>query len=271
MKNLLTAIALLCALSVSCQQTIIIPPSKDTTKITIALNVTTVTVPGSIPNVPPPVVIDSGSIPAGYVLSYKNGYNSFVDLVTDQKGEGVISNAVVYAGAGSFNSIVSGAVNSSGSFRSEQQYTGTAQNPTEGIARYKVYFDKAFTDNGHSFQWHPNNNTGSATLALWHINGKFEVVRSLSGSNYYQHNDAANKNSIAAIQEKHWYVMEWQYKFTTATNGYIKLFIDGKLYFSFVGKTSDGGQYVKIGQNIFFAANAPGSAYYDDLEIYKKL
>lgn len=65
--------------------------------------------------------------------------------------------------------------------------------------------------------------------------------------------------------------MRWEIKFSAGSDGYERLYIDGVLYFSVNGQTSDGGgQYLKIGQNLFASPGNNSVMYFDNLNVWKK-
>jgi|SRR5688572_8784741 len=207
---------------------------------------------------PPPVT--------GYVLLYQSGFDKSSDINTNQGPQNSISTSVFKTGPGSFKSQAgTKASEQSSGFRGEMQYT-QSQTPAEGIYEYDVYYEdwRSFAGGGHSVQWHPNSSTGGAVLSLQNYNGSFNVVRSLSGTNYHQ------SGTLMKVESNRWYNMRWENKFSTGSDGYIRLFIDGKLYYNFSGKTSPGGQYFKLGQNRWNTNNINSVVYYDNLTVYKK-
>lgn len=222
----------------------------------------------------PPPPTGGGSVPAGYTLAYQNGYNSSGDLSSNQIGQGGFTSSIKSEGAGSFRSMVNGssASNVSSGWRSEQQY-GSTQTPTEGIVEYDCYFEnwsssKGGNGSGHVIQWHPNSSSGSAVLSLFAYEGKFDVVRSIGGTNSHQ------SGSLMTIASNTWYKLRWEYKFSSGSDGYVRLYINGNLYYSYNGRTTDGGVYLKVGQNRWSwsggAVNTESVIYYDNLKVYRK-
>jgi hypothetical protein len=126
-------------------------------------------------------------------------------------------------------------------------------------------YEKPFTTNGLTTQWHGNASNTSGQLSLWIQNGKFMVMRSVqSGVNIYQ------SGTLKTIEINKWYKMRWEVKFTPGSDGYVRLYIDNVLYYSATGKTSDGtGQYLKIGTNRW-NVNSESIVYFDDLKIWKR-
>ena len=218
-----------------------------------------------------------GGSTAGYTMTYSNGYNSSSDISSNQLGRGGLSTSIYNAGPGSFRSEVrAGDAPISSGWRSEQQYDGSTYNPNEGAVEYDVYYENlngstwsGFDGGGHSVQWHPNTGGGSAIVSLQNYNGKFDVVRDPNGTVYHQ------SGTLMTCQANRWYHMRWEYKWSTGSDGYVRLYIDNQLYYSFTGATADGsGQYLKVGQNRWpYSGNTMTTTsvcYYDNLTIYKK-
>jgi hypothetical protein len=87
----------------------------------------------------------------------------------------------------------------------------------------------------------------------------------LNGTNYHQ------SGTLMTTQPNKWYKMRWEIKWSTGTDGYIRLYIDNVLYYSFTGKTSSGGQYIKVGQNRWNMNSSENTiVFYDNLKIYRK-
>lgn len=217
----------------------------------------------AVPTTPPPT--GGGSYGT---LTFSAGFNSSSEVNTNQGMYNSISTTQKTEGTASFRSEVKGSqASQSSGYRSEMQYNGTAQNPTEGVIEYDVYYEnwRSVSGGGHSIQWHPNSSSGSAVLSLQNYGGRFNVVRSLNGTNYHM------SGTQMTTQPNKWYKMRWEIKWSTGTDGYIRLYIDNALYYSFTGKTSSGGQYLKVGQNRWNMASGQNTiVYYDNLKIYKK-
>lgn len=223
----------------------------------------------TIPPAPPPL---TPPVTSYGTLVYQNGYDNSDDINANQLGRGSISTAQVLSGTGSFRSEVRGSdPQISSGYRSEQEYSTRyypQANPAEGVYEYDVYYEnwKAVSGGGHSIQWHPESSSGGAVLSLQNYGGKFNVVRSLGGTNYHQ-----SASTQITTQPNKWYKMRWEIKWSTGSDGYIRLYIDNALYYSFNGRTSDGGQYLKLGQNRWNMSSSQNTiVYYDNLRIYKK-
>lgn len=200
-------------------------------------------------------------------LTYSNNYDKATDINENQLGRGSISTFAL-TGAGSFRTEVRGSDPSiSSGYRSEQQYDGSQYVPVEGVVEYDVYYENwtAVSGGGHSVQWHPKSSSGSAILSLQNYGGKFNVVRSIGGANYHQ------QGTLLATQPNKWYKMRWEIKWSTGSDGYIRLFIDNNPYYSFSGKTCDGIPYFKLGQNRWSMSSGQNTiVFYDNLKIWKR-
>lgn len=206
--------------------------------------------------------------PADYgTLVYENKYSKASDINSNQLGEGGFATV---DGIGAFKSLVTGKVSESGSYRSEQQFDGSLYNPTEFVLEYDAKYEnwKNFGNNsGHVVQWHPYKDGGSATISIYGYQGQFEIVRNIAGTNYRDNGYVAGKRSIPANV---WMKHRWEIKWGSA--GYVKLFLDDVLYFSFTGVTKVESQnpYFKLGQNRWVVAGGSSVVYYRNLKIWKR-
>jgi len=209
--------------------------------------------------------------PPGGALTFSKNYDSTSEITSNQKPSTnlslFISTTIKKDGAASFKSFTMG-VNTSAGVRCEEQYNQAAANPTEGVIEYDVYYENYTpTDwGGSSIQWHPNNNN-SGTLFLYTTEGKFNVGRSLNGTNFYTGGSSAGGSK--SIVSNTWYHMRWEVKWSSTANGYARLYIDDVLYYSFNGITNDkdGKPYLKLGQNNW-GTSVGTTIYYDNLRIY---
>lgn len=262
------------------KQLIKVPPSK--TEQTIELNLpdsVPFTVSGTTPiGEQPPVENPPPSTDNGKLI-YSNNFGASTVLDKNQLGDGSISKTIFPPGAtGSFKSLVpAGASQISGGWRSEQQYSeNLSPDNTDLIYEYDEMFESLPSNTGGlSVQWHGNYDGTSGIQSLWWNGGKFAVQQNLTGasrgSNIMQQRQA-DGSSLMAIKFGHWYHMRWEIRFSTGSDGYLRLFIDGKLYYEVKGKTTDGkGQYLKVGQNLF--PNSPSSnsvMYIANLNVWQK-
>lgn len=243
-------------------KTVVVLPSKDTTEVTFNVTTTTttsssITVKPTVPTTQPPDV--PPPIP-GYQLTFENDFAQASDLVTDQLGLGSF---VIKDGVGAFKSKVNASTNTSSGWRSEQQYTQTAANPTEGAIEYEVNFETLLTNSGHSFQLHPNTSGESASPGLWHVDGKFDLVNAKRGNTHHP--------TGISVLANHWYKIRFEYKM--GTSGYWRTYLDGTLITngSWIGQVGDNsGSYLKIGQNRW-DVTSESVAYYRNLKVFKKI
>jgi hypothetical protein len=203
-------------------------------------------------------------------LMYSTGYDQLSDIVnsSNQLGQGSISTSVYKVGPGSFKSLVntSPLSNISAGWRAEVQYSQSySPDGADITVEYDVNYEKLFTDNGLTTQWHGNASGTSGQLSLWIQGGQFMVMRSVqTGVNQYQ------SGTLMTVQANKWYHMRWEIRFSSGSDGYVRLYIDNVLYYSATGKTSDGtGQYLKIGTNRW-NISTESILYYDNLKIWKK-
>lgn len=252
----------------------VVPPSKTQQTVVVTLADPIFSVSGTTPLDPPvtqPPVPDPTPVPipvpVGYTQTYANNFDKPSDLSQDQLGSGLILN-------GAFRSIVTvGEDSLSSGFRSEQQWTGDAQNPVEGIVEYDMTIQSLapLAWGGSAIQWHPYYSGASASLFLYHAEGKLQVYTVKKG---YQTNGPAIKFGI----KQH---LRWEFKWSTGTDGYARLFIDGVKTFDYSGITldpKDGGKipYIKLGQNFWTSEANPtvsrhgGVIDYDNFSISKK-
>jgi hypothetical protein len=205
-------------------------------------------------------------------LTYSQPYDVTSSVNTDQGRRNAVSFTTFRTGPGSFKSEVrAGDPSLSGGWRSEMGYTGTTQNPTEGVLEYDVYYQNwtSLDGGGGSIAWNPGTRGASSILSLQNYGGKFDVVRALGSTVTHQ------SGTLMASASNTWYKLRWEFKWSTGSDGYIRLYIDNVLYYSFTGKTADGsGQSLRIGQNRWPSRGntmqVTSVCYYDNLKIYKR-
>ncbi|MBL7743699.1 MAG: heparin lyase I family protein [Chitinophagaceae bacterium] len=204
-------------------------------------------------------------------LVFQTGYDDASAINTNQGPYNTISYTIFKTGPGSFRSEVrQNQPQTSSGYRSEMSYSSL--DPAEGVYEYDVYYEnwKSFEGGGHSIQWHPNSGTGSAVLSLQNYGGKFDVVRSINGNNMHQ------SGTLKTVTPNVWYHMRWEIKWSTGSDGYVRLYMDDVLYYSYTGVTADatGTPYWKVGQNRWFYSGSgiaeTSVVYYDNVKIYKK-
>lgn len=198
-------------------------------------------------------------------LVFARDFDKASDITPGQLAEGSFSTK----DGGCFLSKVTGKVYTSGGYRSEQQFDGSLYNPTEFVLEYEANYEnwKNFgTNSGCVVQWHPHASGGSATISIYGYTGEYEVVRNISGTNYH---DSAYIGGKKQIVPNKWVKHRWEIKW--GNPGYVKLYLDDVLYFSFTGTTKVESQnpYFKLGQNRWFT-NGTTVVYYRKLKIWKK-
>jgi hypothetical protein len=223
-----------------------------------------------------PVLTQSCTVtppPTGYTLTYQNDFNVASDINSNQLGRGSLSTTQSVSGGASFRSEVrAGDAPISSGWRSEQQYEGANQNPTEGAVEYDVFYENwgNFDGGGHSVQWHPNTSGGSAIISLQNYSSTWDVTRDQCTNCAVIH----QSNAPSHLSNR-WYNLRWEFKWSTGSDGYVRLFVDGVQTFNFIGATADGsGQYFKLGQNRWPSGSGnmqtTSVCYYDNLKIYTK-
>jgi len=205
-------------------------------------------------------------------LTFAEGYNSSGSVNTNQGLRNAWSNTIYNAGTGSFKSEVrAGDPMLSGSFRSQMVYSSTSQNPTEGVVEYNVYYQNwsGLDGGGTNISWQPTTSGAGAILSLQNYNGKFDVVRAIGSTVTHQ------SGTLMSVSSNTWYKMRWEFKWSTGTDGYARLYINDALYYSYTGKTADGsGQTLRVGQDRWPNSGntmlTTSICYYDNLNIYTK-
>lgn len=226
-----------------------------------------------LPHPPPPLpdtITNTGGTSGYNTLVYQNAFDKNSDINSNQLGQGSISTSIFKSGTGSFKSVVSaGESQISGGWRSEQQYPESyTPNGQETSTDYDELFE-SLPASGLSVQWHGNVSGTSGETSLWISSGKFMVQRNTCGTAGCPNTNQSG--SLASIQLNRWYHMRWEIKFSSGSDGYERLYIDGVLYFSMTGKTADGGgQYLKVGQNLFPSTPKVTSIMYIDNLIVRK-
>lgn len=119
---------------------------------------------------------------------------------------------------------------------------------------------------GHSWQFHPDNDRGSATLGLWSEGGKFDIHHNPSGGQ-----SGAIMKPIGAtktITPGKWYKQLLHVKWSKGSDGIIEYWIDGVKYIDFKGITSAVGVYWKWGLNRWLMKK-DATCFYRNIKTYK--
>ena len=151
-------------------------------------------------------------------------------------------------------------------------YTSTSQNPTEGVVEYDTYYENwnSLDGGGSTMSWNSNKSGASAIITLQTYEGKFDVVRAIGSSVIHQ------PGSLMGVSSNTWYHLRWEFKWSAGSDGYVRLYINDALYFSYNGQTADGsGQSLRVGQNRWLTGSGSSMkttsvCYYDNLKIYSK-
>ncbi|MEI9808618.1 MAG: heparin lyase I family protein [Bacteroidota bacterium] len=164
---------------------------------------------------------------------------------------------------------------------------------------FSIYFDEPYSSGnwtgsygGHFIQWHPDNGSGSASLALWGSEGEWDLVTNPEGNSNTRH----HHTGTPITRGWHHFVIyvDW-----SSTAGKVKVWIDGSVVFDLVHNThsswygpsgtesggpelldwNEEGRYLKFGINRWGECSTPscpsGSQgpcdiwilYYDNLRI----
>ncbi|MEI9912425.1 MAG: PKD domain-containing protein [Bacteroidota bacterium] len=100
-------------------------------------------------------------------LTYSENYDLSSSVNTNQGIRNSVSFTNYKTGPGSFRSEVRAGDAGSSGMRSEMAYTGSAQNPAEGVLEYDVYYENwnSLDGGGHSIQWSPGTSGAGAILS----------------------------------------------------------------------------------------------------------
>lgn len=135
----------------------------------------------------------------------------------------------------------------SGSIRSEITQPSDPMNQDRWYAFSLYLKDWIDDDNGeHVFQWHPGNDTGTATMSLWTTGGRFTYVTNSGGqvSNEYQ--------DIGPVLSNQWVDFVIHLRWATDSTGILQVWKNGDLVINRSGvKTSSDAPYFKLGINKF--------------------
>lgn len=200
--------------------------------------------------------------PVGYSLIYSNGFDKTADLDPqghEQYGNGYIDNTFFKTGPASFHSLPKDV---SSGIRSEVQFNAGFV-PIEGAVEYDVYYKKMAANNAHSFQFHPGTGGASACPGLWHRSSTLYITFKLPSS-------TPEKVVFKPVLNT-WYNIRHEYKMSTGSDGYWRVYVDGVLRAEYTGRTAyDNSWYLKLGVNMWSQAATNSDVYYDNLKIYKK-
>ena len=234
---------------------------------------------GVIITPPPPVDTTTNPVVRQNLILDKGfeGANPFSGLSTDQANTSTsiqASTKYAHEGTQSFRAEVkqNDPPKSSG-YRAE--LTGFPADQGERWYGWSMYFETPASNGnwtggygGHVVQWHPDNSSGSASLALWGSDGVWDVCVNPTGSGSVSHQSkTAAGGSLEKIQVGKWYDIVMHVKWSAGTDGIIEMWKNGVLYFKQTGKaTTTTGVYFKFGMNRWSMTN-DWVIYYDNLRI----
>jgi hypothetical protein len=136
----------------------------------------------------------------------------------------------------------------SGSMRSEITIENDPFSPERWYGFSLYLKDWADDDAGEDvFQWHPGNDTGSASMALWTNGGRFTYVTNSGGD------DAFNTyTDLGPVLSNQWVDFVVHIKWAGDTTGLLQVWMKGNLVINRSGvKTASDAPYFKLGINKF--------------------
>jgi polysaccharide lyase-like protein len=258
------------------QKTIIVPASSTPTTVTvdIADPILQVTQQGGTPIVVEPPMVNpptSGPVPADKKIVWQPDLTKpFNPQVDGQFRAGQFTNARIVDKDGAKALRLAVGVNDAGT---SNGYRDEAQSFIADNGDMWYEFEQNFEtlptsagNNGHSWQFHPDNNKGSATLSLWSEQGKFDIhINPTGGSSTKSLPTIGGVKSISAGK---WYKTLLHVKWS-ATGGIVEMWIDGVKYINYSGPTTTTGVYFKMGINRWPPNTKDAVIYYRNIKIYK--
>lgn len=133
---------------------------------------------------------------------------------------------------------------------------------------FSMYLENWTDDDAgeHVFQWHPENNNGTATMALWTTGGRFTyVTNSGTGSNIY--------TDIGPLISNEWVDFVIHVKWAADTTGLLQVWLNSNLVIDRHNvKTASVPAYFKLGINKFGWLIQPSTVtrrilYFDEVRI----
>ena len=142
---------------------------------------------------------------------------------------------------------------------------------------FSVYFETPVSNGnwtgsygGHFIQWHPDNGSGSAELAIYGSDGVWDVTVNPSGGPGGTHQSVtASGGQLKKITANVWHDVVFHVQW--GTGGMVEVWIDGELYFTKSNLNWAANAYLKFGMNRW--GNCSGAPcdtwviYYDNLKI----
>lgn len=132
---------------------------------------------------------------------------------------------------------------------------------------FSMYFQGNTSNNtdwggvyGHVLQWHPNNGSGSAELAIYADGGDFDITTNPTGGAGGTH----QSQGLQDIQANRWY--DIVLNVVWGNGGSVTVWIDGQLYFTRNNLNWAPGAYLKLGMNRWVMSNT-WVVFYDNVKI----
>jgi ribosomal protein L14 len=125
---------------------------------------------------------------------------------------------------------------------------------------------------GHFVQWHPANSSGSAELAIYGSEGKWDVTVNPSGGPGGTHQtQTASGGPLKNITANVWHDVVFHVNWAS-TGGSVQVWIDGELYFTRSGLNWTPNAYLKLGMNRWGSCSGGSPCdtwviYYDNVKI----
>lgn len=157
----------------------------------------------------------------------------------------------------------------SGSIRSEIVRPSDPLNEDRWYG-FSMYLKDWVNDNAgeHVWQWHPDNSTGSAALALWTSGGRFVVVTNNAGTS-----SGNTYADIGAVKSNQWVDFVIRTKWSTGNTGVLQVWMNGTQVVNRTNvKTAALTNYFKLGINKFgwgiqSSSTTKRILYFDDVRI----
>jgi hypothetical protein len=100
----------------------------------------------------------------------------------------------------------------------------------------------------HVFQWHPGSSSGSAVISLFTNEDKFTLVHQNGGSASSQE---FARPQLGPLLKNQWVDFVLHIRWATDDRGLLEVWLNGVRKYVYNGRTSWGGQYLKLGINKF--------------------
>lgn len=230
------------------------------------------TTPIPIPTPIPPTPIPPTPDPSGYVEVYRNSYDKASDTDPFNHSQGtptIVTDAIKGNVVRYF--VPKGASSISSGWRNETQYNNDlTPSAVDIILEYDMLIKQLPKSRGLMFQVHGEQDGTSGQHSLWLDGGQMYVQFNPTGKkgdpNVYQ------TKGIQSAKLNVWQHFQWQVRYSNKSDGYIRLLVDGTLYFDsgFRGVCDAQGQYAKTGVNWFSSPESDIEVLYNDFVVKHK-